>query len=84
MARDDCVQRIIESVDIAGQPDLIHRQYRARARRYSACCVLGIEIVSARVDIGNPEDCLAKIQSNRVVGWALLLGAIGARRLAGA
>ena len=39
---------------------------------------------AARVDIGDPEDCLAKFRSNRVVGWALLLGAIGARGLAGA
>ena len=38
---------------------------------------------AARVDIGDPEDCLAKFRSNRVVGWALLLGAIGARGLAG-
>src|SRR5579864_3792614 len=39
---------------------------------------------AARVDIGDPEDCLAKFRSNRIVGWALLLGAIGARGLAGA
>jgi hypothetical protein len=38
---------------------------------------------AARVDIGDPEDCLAKFRSNRVVGWTLLLGAIGARGLAG-
>jgi len=39
---------------------------------------------AAQVDLGDPEDCLAKFRSNRVVGWALLLGAIGARGLAGA
>jgi 4-hydroxybenzoate polyprenyltransferase len=39
---------------------------------------------AARVDIGDPEDCLAKFRSNRIVGWVLLLGAVGARGLAGA
>jgi 4-hydroxybenzoate polyprenyltransferase len=39
---------------------------------------------AAWVDIGDPEDCLAKFRSNRIVGWAMLLGAIGARGLAGA
>jgi 4-hydroxybenzoate polyprenyltransferase len=38
---------------------------------------------AARVDIASSEDCLAKFRSNRVVGWALLLGAIAARGLAG-
>ena len=39
---------------------------------------------AARVDIDDPEDCLAKFRSNRLVGWALLLGAIAAHRLASA
>jgi 4-hydroxybenzoate polyprenyltransferase len=37
---------------------------------------------AARVDVDDPEDCLAKFRSNRLVGWALLLGAIAARRIA--
>jgi len=50
---------------------------------------LGIAVLqmgwqAARVDIHDPEDCLAKFRSNRIVGWAMLLGAIGARGLAGA
>jgi 4-hydroxybenzoate polyprenyltransferase len=39
---------------------------------------------AARVDVQDPEDCLVKFRSNRIVGWAMLLGAIGARGLAGA
>jgi len=38
---------------------------------------------AARVAIDDPEDCLAKFRSNRLVGWALLLGAIAAHRIAG-
>jgi 4-hydroxybenzoate polyprenyltransferase len=38
---------------------------------------------AARVDTDSPEDCLAKFRSNRVVGWALLLGSIAARGLGG-
>ena len=37
-----------------------------------------------RVDIDDPEDCLAKFRSNRLVGWALLLGAIAAHGLGNA
>ncbi|MGE5203563.1 MAG: 4-hydroxybenzoate octaprenyltransferase [Acidobacteriota bacterium] len=37
---------------------------------------------AALVDIDDPEDCLAKFRSNRLVGWAILLGAIAAHRFA--
>src|SRR5438477_9785294 len=49
-----------------------------------AIAMLQMAWQAARVDIGDVEDCLAKFRSNRAVGWALLLGAIGARGLAGA
>ena len=39
---------------------------------------------AAAVDTDDPEDCLLKFRSNRLVGWALLLGAIAAHRLASA
>ena len=39
---------------------------------------------AARIDIDDPEDCLAKFRSNRLVGWALLLGAIAAHRIGSA
>jgi 4-hydroxybenzoate polyprenyltransferase len=53
---------------------------------FAALAIAALQMVwqAARVDIGDPEDCLATFRSNRVVGWALLLGAIGARGLAGA
>jgi 4-hydroxybenzoate polyprenyltransferase len=38
---------------------------------------------AARVDIDDPDDCLAKFRSNRLAGWLLLLGIIAARRLGG-
>jgi 4-hydroxybenzoate polyprenyltransferase len=38
---------------------------------------------AARVDIDDPDDCLAKFRSNRLAGWLLLLGTIAARGLAG-
>jgi 4-hydroxybenzoate polyprenyltransferase len=49
-----------------------------------AAATLQMAWQAARVDIGDPDDCLAKFRSNRAVGWALLLGAIGARGFAGA
>ena len=39
---------------------------------------------AARIDIDDPEDCLAWFRSNRLVGWALLLGAIAAQRIGSA
>jgi 4-hydroxybenzoate polyprenyltransferase len=33
---------------------------------------------AATVDIDDSADCLAKFRSNRIVGWALLLGIVGA------
>ena len=49
-----------------------------------AIAMLQMAWQAGRVDIGDAADCLAKFRSNRAVGWALLLGAIGARGLAGA
>jgi 4-hydroxybenzoate polyprenyltransferase len=49
-----------------------------------AIAALQMSWQAALVDIGDPEDCLAKFRSNRIVGWAFLLGAIGARGIAGA
>jgi 4-hydroxybenzoate polyprenyltransferase len=34
---------------------------------------------AARVDTGDPQDCLRKFKSNRIAGWALLLGIVAAR-----
>ncbi len=42
---------------------------------YLGLGIAGLQLAwqAARVDIGDPEDCLAKFRSNRIVGWALLL-----------
>jgi len=36
---------------------------------------------AARVDIGDPADCLAKFRSNRLVGWLLFAGIVAGRWL---
>jgi 4-hydroxybenzoate polyprenyltransferase len=38
---------------------------------------------AARVDIDDPDDCLAKFHSNRLAGWLMLGGIVAARGLAG-
>ncbi|MCC7046518.1 MAG: 4-hydroxybenzoate octaprenyltransferase [Alphaproteobacteria bacterium] len=37
---------------------------------------------AAGVDIGDPADCLRQFRANRLVGWAVFLGAVGGRLLA--
>lgn len=52
---------------------------------YLGLLAAGLQLAwqALRVDIDSPEDCLAKFHSNRIVGWALLLGSIAARGLGG-
>ena len=45
-------RNLVDAVDLAGQPDLVDRQYRLGARRDAVLDVVGVDVVGGRVDIG--------------------------------